>query len=110
MIDINILRNNPEIIIKDLEKRKDKDKLKLLKKIQDLDKQYRQEQYNLQLLKSSRNKINQEINQLKKAGKDIKAKIRELKDLPKKVNEKQKKVDELKLEIKESHIKLKLSQ
>ena len=82
-------------------KRKADDKLKILKKVQELDKQHRQEQYDLQLLISSKNKMNQEINALKKEGKDIKEKIKELKDLPKKVNDKRQKVEELKDEVRQ---------
>jgi len=101
MLDINIIRKNPEIVIKDLEKRKDTEKLKLFKEVQKLDIQYRKEKYALQELKASKNKISQEINKLKKEGKDIKGKIKELKDLPKKVEELQKKVEEIQDELRE---------
>jgi len=101
MLDINIIRKNPDLIIKDLEKRRDTEKLKLFKEVQKLDIQYRKEKYALQELKASKNKISQEINKLKKDGKDIKEKIKELKDLPKKVEQLQKKVEEIQEELRE---------
>ena len=42
MLDIKLVRNNPEIIINDLEKRKNKDKIKILNETIKLDSEKRE--------------------------------------------------------------------
>ena len=99
MLDIRFVREHPEIIKKDLEKRGDKEKLKLLDEALTKDKAYRELLYKAQELKHKRNIITNEINELKKQGKDISKKIKEAKELPDKIKNADEKIDELKKEI-----------
>ena len=99
MIDIKIFRENPEIVKKDLKKRGDKEKLKWVDDVVKKDKEWRKLKFDLQKLVHSRNTINQEINALKKQGKDISKKIKELKNLPKKIEEYEAKLKKLEQEI-----------
>lgn len=99
MLDIKFIRENPDLVKKDLEKRQDKEKLKWVDSLIEKDKEYRNLLQLNQDLRHMRNIITDEINQLKKQGKDISAKVREAKELPNKIKE----VDE---KIKEIHEKI----
>ncbi len=99
MLDIRFVRENPEIIKKDLEKREDKEKLKLLDEALSKDKDYRELLYKVQELKHKRNIVTNEINELKKQKKDISKKIKEAKELPDKIKDIDERINELKKEI-----------
>ena len=100
MIDIKLLREKPEIFKKDLEKRKDEEKLKWIDDVLEKDKYARELQQIVDKLRSSRNKIAQEINTLKKEGKDIKEKVKEAAEIPKKIKEKENELDDIREKIK----------
>ncbi|MBN1385919.1 serine--tRNA ligase [Candidatus Woesearchaeota archaeon] len=99
MIDIKILRENPELIRKNFEKRRIMERFKEVEVLREKDETWRQAKFDLQKLKHSKNTISQEINQLKKAKKPIDSKLKELKELPKKIEREEQKVDKLKEEI-----------
>ncbi|MFT4311014.1 MAG: serine--tRNA ligase [Candidatus Woesearchaeota archaeon] len=97
MQDIKIIRETPELIIKDLEKRKETKKIELVEKIIVEDKKWREIKYEEDSLRSERNKLSKEINTLKKQGKDIKKILEEVKKIPLKIKEleqKRKKIEE----------------
>ena len=56
MIDIKILRENPNLIIEDLKKRKDKDKVKLVRTLKAKDELWRKLKFEEDNLRSQRNK------------------------------------------------------
>ena len=99
MLDINLIRNDPETLRKNLERRKDPDKLKLLDDLIDKDKEWRDAKFNLQKLQQGRNAVTKEIAMLKKEGKDIQDKLKEMKELPEKVKKEEERVENLKQEI-----------
>ena len=99
MLDIKFIRENPDIVKKDLKKRNDHDKLKWLDDLIQKDEEYRKLLKEEQELRHKRNLITDEINQLKKEGKDIRHKIQEAKELPEKIKELTSKVQELKDKI-----------
>ncbi|MFH7880559.1 MAG: serine--tRNA ligase [Candidatus Aenigmatarchaeota archaeon] len=70
MLDINLIRNNPEIVKKDLEKRGALEKIKLVEEVIKLDREWRKNVKELNKLREERNKITAEIAKLKKEGKD----------------------------------------
>ena len=70
MIDIRIIRENPDALRNDLKKRDDLDKLLLVEKAIDLDKKNRKLIGEVEKLRHDRNVAAEEINQLKKAGKE----------------------------------------
>ena len=68
MLDIKFVRENPELVRKDLQKRKDKEKLEWLDDLIKIDVEHRKLlQYN-QELRQRRNEITDEINNLRKQG------------------------------------------
>jgi len=83
MIDIKLLRDNPEVI-KDSQRKRGAD-LKVLDHVIDLDKKWRDEAKQLDELKHERNKVNEEIARLKKAQKDASEKIKSSQKLVQKI-------------------------
>ena len=99
MPTIKFIRENPDIVKKDLKKRNDIEKLEWIDIILKKDEEYRNLLQKEQELRHKRNLVTDEINQLKKQGKDIREKIKEAKELPEKVNKLTEQVEKLKSEI-----------
>jgi seryl-tRNA synthetase len=72
MIDIDIIRNNPDVVKKDLKKRGMNERAALVDEIRANDKEWRELKGELDSLRAQRNKISEEINEAKKSGKDVK--------------------------------------
>jgi seryl-tRNA synthetase len=85
MLDIKIIRENPQIVEENLKKRGDEEKLKLLKNLIINDKKYRGDLQELEKLKHDRNVVSDEISKLKKEGKDASHKIKEAAGIPEKI-------------------------
>ncbi|MBD3204416.1 serine--tRNA ligase, partial [Candidatus Woesearchaeota archaeon] len=106
MLDINLIRNKPEIIEKDLRKRDMREKIKDLEKLRELDRNWRDAKQESEKLRHQRNVVSREIAQLKKQGKDISAKIKIAKDLPAKIEKSDEKRDMLRKEMNEILMRL----
>jgi len=100
MLTIKFIKENPNIVKKDLKKRNDPEKVKWIDLILKKHSQYLDLLKKEQELRHKRNLITDEINQLKKQGQDIKEKIKEAKEFPQKVHELTNKVETLRNEIK----------
>src|SRR3989338_2404494 len=99
MLDIKFIRENPEAVRKDLQKRNEKEKLEWLEDLLKSDVEYRKLLQDNQKMRQRKNEITDEINKLKKQGRDIKEKIHEAKELPEKIKQSDEKIDELKNKI-----------
>lgn len=99
MLDIKFIREHPEVVRKDLEKRNEREKLEWLEDLLKSDVEYRKLLKENQRLRQRRNEITEEINKLKKQGEDIKDKIQEAKDLPDKIKQSDERIEELKNKI-----------
>src|SRR3989344_2227613 len=75
MLDIKFIRDNPDVVKKDLKKRNDIEKVKWVDDLIKKDEEYRRLLQKEQELRHRRNVITDEINQLKKEGGSIKEKI-----------------------------------
>jgi seryl-tRNA synthetase len=95
MLDIKLVRENPETIRKDLRKRGDKEKLKLLETLIKNDKKWRSSLKGLEDLRKKRNLVTEEIAQLKQSGKPSAKQIREVKKLLKDIKSLEPEVQEL---------------
>jgi seryl-tRNA synthetase len=95
MLDINLIREKPELVKKNLERRKDPEKLKLLDELIKTDEEWRKLKTQSDSLRSERNKISEQINQAKKEGKDIKAILKKAKEVPEKIKKIEEKQEEL---------------
>lgn len=99
MLDIRFIRENPDIVRKDLEKRNEKEKIEWLEDLLKSDIDYRKLLQENQRLRQRKNEVTDEINKLKKQGEDIKEKILEAKELPSKIKQSDEKTEELKSKI-----------
>ncbi len=106
MIDINLIRENPEIIIKDLEKRKDKEKIKWVPEIKKLDEQWRKLKQDVDDLRHKRNEATLAIQKLKKEGKQAKSEIKEAGEINQSISEKEAKAEDLKQKVEQYLMKL----
>ena len=99
MIDINLVRTNPDLIKKSLTRRGSEEKKEWVELVLKQDKKWRQLKQKADRLREKRNKIAEEINKLKKQKKPIDGKIRLAKDIPPKIEEVENEMSELKNEI-----------
>jgi seryl-tRNA synthetase len=94
MIDIKLIRENPEIVKESQKKRGFP--VENVDKVAELDKKWRQLKEEVDNLRAKRNKVSQEINAARKAGKKIESLLAEAKEIPKQLEEKEKLMDSLK--------------
>ncbi|MBU0629108.1 MAG: serine--tRNA ligase [Nanoarchaeota archaeon] len=95
MLDIKFVRENPDAVKKGLEKRQDTEKAAWVDDLIEKDKEYRNLLQLNQDLRHKKNIVSEEINKLKKEGKDISGKIVEIKELPLKIKEVDDKINEM---------------
>ena len=82
MLDINIIRKNPQVVRRDLERRKAFETIPLLDEVIKLDNEWRKLTFEVNKLKHRRNVVSKGISELKKAGQDVSEKIKEVKEIP----------------------------
>ena len=99
MLDIKLIRENPELVRKNLQKRKKEDYLDMFEQLIKKDKQWRELKIQVDELRRKRNDLTKEIQNLKKDGKEenIKKVVFEAKKIPKKI----KKMEELQKKVEE---------
>lgn len=100
MLDIKLIRENPDLIKKDLEKRKDPEKVKWLDDLIKKDKELLKIKKEVDDLRHSRNKLSEKINQLKKENKPADAEIKQAKEIPQKLNSLEERKKELEEKVK----------
>jgi len=85
MLDVKFVVENPELIKKDLKKRGKEFKLENLKAILEFYPKWKKVKQELDDLRNKRNIISENINKLKKEGKDISPLIKEIKEIPERI-------------------------
>ena len=85
MLDIKLIRENPDLVKENLEKRGDAEKLKWVDELLEHDKKWREGLKKIEQLRHERNIITEKIAQLKKEGKPVKKEIKEVADIPEKI-------------------------
>src|SRR3989338_10719800 len=101
MLDIKFVKSNQEVVKKNL---KNRNQLEKINWVDEIIKNYDNSikiKKELDELRHKRNAISEEINLLKKQGKDISQKIKEIKELPHKIKELEENYEHLQYEIKE---------
>lgn len=83
MLDINLIRENPKLIEKNLRKKFQEDKIPLLQELIKADKEWRKLKLKSDNKRSERNKISLEISKAKKEGNNIKSILKKAKEIPK---------------------------
>jgi len=92
MLDIKLIRENPEIVKKNIKNRGYDINIDSILKI---DEQWRKAKKEIDELRHKRNKISQEINKTKKQGKDAKLLIQDAKNLPEKIRQQEENIENL---------------
>jgi seryl-tRNA synthetase len=100
MIDINILRKNPELVKENIKKKFQNEKLVLVEEVLKLDNEWKKIKYDEDQLRSKRNKISNEINKNKKEKKDVSGLLKEAKKIPEEIEKLEQKRIELEEKIK----------
>jgi seryl-tRNA synthetase len=108
MIDIRMIRENPEEVKENIKKKFQENKLPLVDEVIGLDNRWRVEKKKADDLRSERNKISEKINQLMKKGDKSKAKILiiEAKKIPGKISKIEEKTGKLEEEIRKVMMKI----
>jgi len=85
MLDIKFIRENPELVKKNIKKKFQDEKIKKVDELLKKDEQYKKLLQDSENLRAERNKITAEINDARKAGKDISKLIKKAENLPKEI-------------------------
>lgn len=99
MLDINLIRQNPDIVIKSLKKRRDSEKIKWVDNIIKIDSGWRKNKINVDNLRHRRNELSLKINEDKKRGKNISKLIKESGEIPEKIKKLEQKMNKQQEEI-----------
>jgi seryl-tRNA synthetase len=106
MIDINLIRNSPNIVKKNIKKKFQNEKLPLVDEIQEKDKAWRILKQQIDKLRHERNKISQQINQKKKKKKSPSELLKKAKAIPKKIAKAESDAKKLQIQIREALLKI----
>ena len=101
MLDVRMLRENPEVIRNDLRKRGWLDKLPLVDEAVSDDAGWRQAKKRVDDLRHSQNKLTAEIAALKRSGQDAKDKLADVKGIPEEIATLEKRAQELQGRVRE---------
>jgi len=100
MIDINLIRENPDLVRANIKKKFQEEKIILVDQIRELDEKWRKLKYDEDDLRAERNKISKQISELKKAGKKVVKELKQAKEIPEKLENMQVKRKKLENDIK----------
>lgn len=108
MLDINIIRENPELVKENIKKKFQDEKLPLVDKVKKLDEDWRKEKQKADNLRAERNKISKQINELMKAKKKKEAEnlIKQAKKIPEKIQKIEEKENKLQDKINQIMMKI----
>ncbi|MBW2970381.1 serine--tRNA ligase, partial [Candidatus Woesearchaeota archaeon] len=106
MLDINYIRQYPDLVRENLRKRQTPEYLTYLDAVLKNDELWRGLKTKVDQARARRNKISQEINEAKKAGKDADKLIKEAADIPKIIAQAEKELNELQDKIKACLMKI----
>ena len=99
MFDIRLIREHPEIVRQNLQKRGDTEKLAWIEIVQKKDAEWKKLHLEVDALRHQRNEISRAIAAEKKKGGDATKLLKEASIIPKKIEEKETRKDKLKQEI-----------
>jgi seryl-tRNA synthetase len=106
MIDINLLRDNPQVVRDNIKKKSQNAKLPLVDIIIGLDKEWRAIKVEADNLRHERNKISESINIAKKAGGDVSSILKRAKEIPQRLSSIEEKEKSLEEEIRKNMLQL----
>jgi len=95
MIDLKLIRENPDFVKENLKKRNDPTLLKMVDEVRELDVKWREVISQINELRRKRNELSIQIAKLKSQGKEFNILLEEAKNLPQKIKELERKKEEL---------------
>jgi len=95
MLDIKLIRENPDLVKNNLKKRNDPQKLKLLEDLLKVDTEWRKLQTEINKMRQKRNQLSIEVAKLKKSGKTTKKQLTEAKKVDSLIEKNEQKLTEL---------------
>jgi len=95
MIDINLIREAPDIVRSNISKKYQEEKLIIVDEVRELDSEWRKLKFEEDRLSSDRNKISKKISEIKKLGKDAKPELKRAKEIPEKIAKSEEKRKEI---------------
>ncbi len=101
MIDIKLVRENPDLVKENIKKKFQDEKLPLVDKVKKKDEDWRRLKTQVDKLRHERNAISREISETKKKGKNTTSLLKKAQQIPNKIAEIEKKADKLQQEITE---------
>src|SRR3989344_1120080 len=99
MIDIDLIRTTSKVVEDTLKRRNLQVKVPLVAQLKKADEEWRASKSDIDPLRAKRNRVSQDINEAKKAGKDVKAVIAKAKKIPEEIEKHEKRCDALRTEI-----------
>ncbi|MBI3413620.1 MAG: serine--tRNA ligase [Candidatus Aenigmarchaeota archaeon] len=106
MIDIRLIRENPEIVINDLKKRNDAEKQKLLEKIIKDDARLRELTQQADELKHKRNMVTEQIAEMKRKAQDASKKIAEMVNVASTIRSYDQETENLRIDVQNNLMRL----
>lgn len=106
MLDIKLIRENPDKVRKDLKKRGGLEKIKLLEELIEHDREWRKMTADVEKLRARRNKVTEEIAKFKKEGHSPVKQFAEMKEIKDEIETLEEKVGRYELHIKDLLAKL----
>jgi seryl-tRNA synthetase len=106
MLDIKLIREHPEIVRSNLEKRGDTAKLKMLDDLIQFDVEWRQLLTRANELRRRRNIVTEEIARLKKEGKDASKAVEEAKNIPREIQKLEAEVEDCREKVNDLLLRL----
>jgi seryl-tRNA synthetase len=94
LLDIKLIRENPEMVRANLERRQQPEKIELLQQVIDADKRWRELTANVNKLRKRRNEVSQEIAQAMKSGKDASSLKAEAASIPAEIKSEEAELEE----------------
>jgi len=85
MIDIRLIRENPELVKANIRKKFQEEKIKFVDDVLKLDEKWRKVKFEEDALRKERNNISKKISELKKSGKNANKEMKEAKEIPEKI-------------------------
>ncbi len=101
MLDVRLLRENPDVIRNDLKKRGWTERLPLVDEASAADAEWRQTKKKVDDLRHAQNKLTAEVAALKREGKDVSEKLAEVKGIPQQISAMEKRAEELQSRVRE---------
>lgn len=95
MLDIKLIREQPEKVLENLAKRNEPDKIHMLHELIEADKERRDVLQDVEKLRQKRNTITKTVAELKAQGKQAAASMKEAEELPKKIKKLEDRLEEL---------------